>query len=466
MIRKSVIFLLFASLLFAREYVNELKAYLTTKAFQVDGIMYTHDFNNNGQIEYNEYVYVSQKSGNKYRLLGTTPTKDNAFGFAQVEVSLKDFAPIGYFSYIGFDGDDDQRFSWLYLSASTGKVYKLMGVNENHFFRYLQIPPGQVGLSDLTYVIDDQKVFIVYKNLQSFPHIVAYYDTPGFSWNVAVSEGYMAYVADGAGGVIALQIEGISLYYPQLFAQANISPAFDVAIDSTKSRLYATKDGSEVVVMYENSLQQVASIALPHAHDIVQLALSSDKKALYVLDGLHKLYVIDISTPGYPITKEIAGEISSINVQGDKLYVTNSAKGISIYSLQDPCKPHLHTKIKITGLNSIAPLADQNTLYASAYGSTKLYVINANPKIKRLSKAVENYHEIYKIVVDEQRNRLYTLNTVASIDVYDITQKYDPKYLKTIYMPYPVMDMQVSSDGKLGFIANGGDGFKIINLTN
>ncbi len=456
--------ILFVCALFARDYLHELKAYLTSKEFNVDGMMYSYDFNGNGYIEYNEWVYVSQKSGKKYRLLGTTPTEHNAFGFTEINVSLQNFSPDGYFSFINFPEDADKRFSWVYASTTTGKIHKLMGADKNNLFKYLQTPVGEVGLSDLTYQIDNLKISYIYKNMQSFPHIISSYDTPGFSWNVDVSEGYMAYVADGVGGVIALQIDGISLYDPQLFAQANIAPVLDVAIGG--NRLFAAKNGKSIAVFDANSMHQMASISLQNVHDIVQLALSSDKRALYAVEGLHTLYIINLNNYPYTVSQEITGEISDIVVNGDRLYVVDSAKGIGIYSLENPLKPRLQTTIGTINLNSVAVSSDNGTIYASAYGSTKLLVMSANPKIMRPMKAIENRHEIEKIVIDDSRKRLYTLNTVASIDVYDISQKYVPKYLKTIYMPYPAMDMQVSSDGKLGFIASGGDGFKIINLSN
>ena len=452
--------MIFVSLLWAKDYVKELKAYLTAKAFRVDGMMYRYDFNQNGEIEYNDWVYVS-RSGRKYRLLGTTPSANNAFGFAPVDVSLQGYTPDGYFSYIGFPHDSDRRFSWIYLQG--GQIYKLMGADENHFFQYLQTPPGEIGLSDLTYQIDNQKVYIVYKNFQAFSHIVGSYDTPGFSWSVAVSEGYRAYIADGDGGVLALDIEGVNLYHPQLYARNGaIKKAMDLVLDGGHSRLYAT-NGSTVAILNTNSLYLVRDIALPQAQEIVALTLSPNKKSLYALDGLHQLYVVDVSDPNFPVTQKIAGQISAIFVHNNRLYVVDSAQGVLIYDLQDPCLPKFIKRVAVMGLNSLVSSEDNSVLYASAYSSTKIYVIDAVKNA--LLKTVENSHEMCKVVIDYAHHRLYAVNEVASIDVYDITQKDDPCYLKTIYLPYPAEDLKISNDGKLGFVANGGDGFKIIRLS-
>ena len=462
MLRISLILFLFAAPLFAREYINELKSYLTTKFFSIDGIMYTYDFNKNGKIEYNEWVYVSKRSGKKYRLLGKRPTQNNAFGFAEVTISLRNSTAQGYFAFIDFPLDNDKRFSWVYLSATSGNVYKLMGVNKYHFFKYLQTPAGKIGLSDLTYVINNQKLAFKYRNFNAFPHIVASYDTPGFSWNIAVSKELRAYLADGQGGLFYFFIEESK---PQLVAQTDTSAALDVVIDDDSNRLYLAKGDNGIAVLHTESLMRSAIVPLAEAKNITNLALSSDKKALYALDYLNRLYVVDVSDANFLITKKIDGVFTSMAIKGEQLYLTDSYRGLYIYSLHNPYQPLLQHHLKIAGLNSIAPLQEE-IIYASAFSSTKLYLLNINPEGMHVNKTVENYHEIYKIVVDEKHNRLYTLNKFASIDVYDIADRSNPHFIKTIYMPYPVMDMHVSADGKFGFVANGGDGLKIIALYN
>ena len=342
-----------------------------------------------------------------------------------------------------------------------------MGVNKNHFFQYLTFSPGAIGLSDLTFQIDNQKLSFVYKNQRAFSDIVSSYDTTGYSWNIAVSEGDKAYIADGDGGLYVLEIGEISLYYPNLYTHSNITPIVDVALDIEHNRLYAAKNSQEIVVFNANTLEQIGVIQLPESHEIVQLALSDDKKALFALDGLHSVYIIDVSSANYPVIKRLNGEFSYIDIYNNKLYIVDSSKGVCIYSLkEDACKPCFKKELTISGLNSAVPSADGSMLYASAYGSTKLYLLHTDPGKMHLNKSIENHHEICKVVVDNKRHKLYTLNEVASIDVYDITQKDEPRYIKTIYLPYPALDMQISSSGKLGYLANGGDGFKIIRLLN
>ena len=106
-------------------------------ATTVDGKFYTYDFNHNGHIDYNDWVYESLHTKKRYRLLAHPPTPDNAFGFAPVDVDLSGAKVAGYFKRIDFKGDDP-RYSWIYLRESDKKIYKLMG-SENGFFVYFDL---------------------------------------------------------------------------------------------------------------------------------------------------------------------------------------------------------------------------------------------------------------------------------------------------------------------------------------
>ena len=121
-------------------YIQELKQYLMTNSFAINGEFYPYDFEHDGTIDPNDWVYISVPTGSAYRLLATTPTEDNAFGFASVTApsDLPD-EPDGYFVRIDFPLDTDSRFSWVYAKKSTGNVYKLMGVTEQNTFDYLDI---------------------------------------------------------------------------------------------------------------------------------------------------------------------------------------------------------------------------------------------------------------------------------------------------------------------------------------
>ncbi len=120
-------------------YVQELKQHIMTQTFTVNGKFYAYDFGKDGQLDPNDWIYVSTETGKAYRLLATTPNDTNAFGFAPVELPTDLAAdPNGYFIQLNFPLDQDQRFSWVYASKE-GKIYKLMGATEQNTFDYLDI---------------------------------------------------------------------------------------------------------------------------------------------------------------------------------------------------------------------------------------------------------------------------------------------------------------------------------------
>ncbi|MRJ01952.1 MAG: hypothetical protein GXO19_07080 [Epsilonproteobacteria bacterium] len=127
-----------ATLLLGDDYLQELLEFLDGKEFPIYGEFYSYDFNRNGTIEFNEWIYLASPSKTAYRLLGTLPTEENPFGFISIE-RPEDLPskPQGYFTKIDFPRDPDPRFSWIYVGSEyPHPIYKLMGATPNHTFRY------------------------------------------------------------------------------------------------------------------------------------------------------------------------------------------------------------------------------------------------------------------------------------------------------------------------------------------
>jgi len=159
--------LLAGTLLFgaiATEYEDQLKSYLTSSSLPIAGKFYLYDFNHDGQYAMNDWLYVvAGASDQEYRLLGKTPTPNDPFGWQKVDVTPPDQEPNGYFVYLPNCSCDVQNmgtnaFSWIYITQ--GKVYKLMGANPDHSFRYYD--RDEDGMPDplegISYTISDDKV--------------------------------------------------------------------------------------------------------------------------------------------------------------------------------------------------------------------------------------------------------------------------------------------------------------------
>ncbi len=120
-------------------YQNQLRQYLLSHSFAIDGKFYMYDFNHDGHYAMNDWLYVvTGNPSQKYRLLGKTPTPTDPFGWQKVDVTPPAQEPSGYFIHLPNCSCDTQSdsdaFSWVYLTQ--GKIYKLVGANADHSFRY------------------------------------------------------------------------------------------------------------------------------------------------------------------------------------------------------------------------------------------------------------------------------------------------------------------------------------------
>ncbi|SMC08479.1 hypothetical protein [Nitratiruptor tergarcus] len=443
---------------FGADYVKELKAYLTAKDFGVDGIMYTYDFNHDGYIGYNEWIYVSTRTNNKYRLLGTEPTPNNAFGFKKVNIQLQNASPMGYFIFIDFPLDSDKRFSWIYLSATSGKIFKLIGATSDHRFEYLYNNMYQSPLSDLEYVLEDNQVSFVYKSMEDFPYIVSAYDTRGFSWKV-VPRDQRVYIADGSNGLVVLDMSYINFYNPQLSIKKIYGQTYDIAEDFQHHKIYIALGKKGIKMLDSENLDEITSVKVPKKRvSFENIWLSPDKKALYALDGKGVFAIYgDLEKNSMNYCDTIAGDFADIVISGDYLYLIDRSEGVKRYSLATPTAPRFEVAISVKGLEDGVVM--DGYVYGVYDQKTKMVVITPECKI---AKNLDTPHTIFKLVADPEHKKLYALNNVASIDVFDVSNPLDPQFEKTIYLPYPAMDLKIK--GNFGYIANGGNGLIVIQL--
>ncbi len=432
-------------------YVKELKAYMTAKLFDIKGVMYTYDFNRDGFISYNEWVYESMVTGRTYRLLGTTPTSQNNFGFVPVDVNLSGYTPQGYFIFLDFPGDSKRIFSWAYLSASSGRVYKLMGATPQHHFDYL-------GLDDLTFTIENAKACIVYRyqDQENFPNIIGSYDTPGFSWSVDVRDS-LAYVADGLKGVQILDISNPTAI--SYYAQIPSTNALKVTAGGPGVELLADEEEG-LVVIDTQTMQKIGRYAIDegHAADVVYDAkrgnaiVATDTAGVFVLhvNGSDITFVDHIDT--------ISGIACKVLLQEDILYVADTAQGVRIYSVSgEGCATPLGT---LTAPNIADFAIGTSHTYISYENSARIDVVTGFGE-KR--ETVINDEPVSGLVLSPDKKRLYVLNEVASITVYELHNGIPTKVDK-IYLPYPATDMKISPQGTIGYVTCGGDGLKVVKL--
>jgi hypothetical protein len=145
--KRLIVFLVFSLNLlacsFAPGYLDCLYSHLSKNPFKVNGAFYVYDFNKNGVIERNDWIYIDLSTKKAYRLLGKRPSLQDAFGWQPITSLPSDLNienVTGLFVYINFTQDLDSRFSWIYIPLSDPiRIYKLDGSTANGDFVYLDL---------------------------------------------------------------------------------------------------------------------------------------------------------------------------------------------------------------------------------------------------------------------------------------------------------------------------------------
>ena len=164
-----LIFLLAISLMAG--YVEELKKYLLSKEFHVDGTFFLVQMGTTGKWIYAALDSSGEVSG-YYELLGTKPSSSNPFGWKPLShaIPIVDSKMMGYFIYVGFKPDlkDPVRkaYSWIFVDAKSGAIYKLMG-QKNGYFEYLQ-QDGAIKPLDGVYFHKEGSKAVFYSCADSF----------------------------------------------------------------------------------------------------------------------------------------------------------------------------------------------------------------------------------------------------------------------------------------------------------
>ena len=128
--KKTLLFGISITLAFATSGYEDLESLLQSKSsLSINGKFYQYDFNDDGSIAPNDWIYISS-NGRKYRLLGATPTNSNPFGWKSINITPQG-KPLFYFIHYG-----KGPFEWIVISSDGKKVFKLDGVTDQHTFKY------------------------------------------------------------------------------------------------------------------------------------------------------------------------------------------------------------------------------------------------------------------------------------------------------------------------------------------
>ncbi|GEM_PF-4211072 len=438
---KILFLVLFATVVFAVgvDYVKSLKAYLTSKGFEVYGELFQYDFDKDGKIDYNDWILLSLKDKKLYRIEGRRPQSSNPLGLTPVNgIKLDITQPSGYLIKSLFPLDAPGN-SYLYLSLKSAKVYKILSADRNGFLKYLL-------LNSMTFNIDDGKAYIVYREPKDFKNVLFHFDTPGFTWSVEADDTYI-YLADGVNGLVVLGND--------------IKNLKKVAHIPTSGHSYRVrKSGKELFLA--NGKEGVVRIR--GLKPVEKLKTDGDIEDISVKDALllasspkKGFYLYRYGPKGMVLLKVFTSKCASGGkIDGNKVYMLDGCVGLLEY---DPVEKRVKTVIKDDSIKSFDTLGKRYIVYTK-WNEKAFYLFD---KTSRKRKRINTIFNINRLIYLSSQKKLFVLNSAASVSIWNIAG-FEIKFVKNIYLPYPAYDIKSAREPDTAFVANGGNGLLVIRL--
>jgi hypothetical protein len=184
----------------------------------------------------------------------------------------------------------------------------------------------------LIYLADGENGLQVYALSNSIlPTFVGAYDTPGYAWNVFVSEG-IAYVADGTNGIQILSVTNpAAIFLLSTFDTADEARSVKVAAGTA---CVAAGSGGLLVLNVANP----ASPALlgSYTSAVPALDLEFVGNIVVLAKGANGVESFDVSNPAVITSLGAApnaGPANGLRIEGNAVYVAAGANGVQILEL-------------------------------------------------------------------------------------------------------------------------------------
>jgi len=324
-LKMATVSIVLANTLFAKTDLGMLENFMgMAKTFPITGAYSSYDFEKDGKIDANDWVFKFVKYDGVYRLLGNEPTQSNLFGWKRVDIVPNE--PQFFMINLGdWDNDGDKRFDWLVLTTDGKSVYKLDGVTDRNTFEYSK-------KLNISFDIDLQKM-IAYVKMPDM-QILPTESSTGYAEDGCFKEEWFLTKYDGADlfktfsnignitkMVLSENVSGDSRYYLiDRYSGLKIwdtDSEDDVNVVATFDQFNNLKD----IAKYDNYIFAVdddgvkmVDITDENSLKIVKTYLLSNAKSLEVKDGLVYVFADD----GLKIVDKDGKLIGDLKLQGVK----------------------------------------------------------------------------------------------------------------------------------------------------
>ena len=291
------------------------------------------------------------------------------------------------------------------------------------------------------------------------PTLLGSYNTPGSAWSVAVS-GTRAYVADGATGLVILNVTNPAS--PTLLGSYNTpGDARAVALSGTVAYVADGASGLEIL-----NVSSPASPTLLGSYDTPGNAWSvviSGTRA-YVADGATGLVILNVSNLASPAllgSYNTPGDARAVAISGTVAYVADGVSGLEILNVSSPSSPTLLGSYDTPG--AAEDVAILGSLAYVTDGAPGVHVLNvSNPTSPGLIATYDTPGTAYGVAISG--TTVYVGDDLAGLQILQATSSIIPVLSGSYDTPGSAEDVAIS--GTTAYVADGPSGLQILDVTN
>ena len=286
--------------------------------------------------------------------------------------------------------------------------------------------------------------------------------------------------------------------YLNVVGELNVTKPTDNQTEITAEDMVLSADGTKVFLADGSAGLKVIDVTNPKAPKLVgeyddveddtkenrggfgrRIAISSDRKTVYMADGLAGLKIIDVTNPDAPSRK---GKLNTdgfshgvtVSPDGKSVYVSDNGEdggtpGFRIINVEDSTDPWMIHQRAEQWATQVAISKDGKTAYVTdkKAGILIVDVSDAENGIETLGTyKVTDGGISADIVLSSDGKTAYVANKKPGIKILDVTDAKNPKLISKFDTDKIAKSITLSTDGKTLFVADRQAGVQAINISD
>ncbi|MBI4650685.1 hypothetical protein HY745_05255 [Candidatus Desantisbacteria bacterium] len=376
-------------------------------------------------------------------------------------------------------------------AKTSGAIYSI-AIKDNYIF----VASGDVGMSK------GEGIIVMDISDPVSPNTKAIFKTQGSANALQIVNNFL-YVADGEGGFLIFDISNpenpaligsfdlkVNLF--NIFVDSNAEYAyitagkkglyiFDVKFPNNPFPLssFKTSDNANGVFVKDNlafiaggkeglSIVDISNNVNPmNINVLAKNSLTVDVACVgnysYLVDHINGLVVVNTAGPRLKIESEqkLSGKGMDIEINNNYAYIASGEKGLIIFSLENPIKPELVSKLFLKA-NAYNVSIVKDTAYVSCVDDGVFIVNIKNPKNPVIIGSFKTNEKAYRTFADDKYAFVADYN--AGLYIADISKSNNVKKISSINTKGYANDVIVR--GKYAFVAASDMGLIVVDISD